>query len=68
LNHDIEDMVTLLDGRTEIVEEILASEKKLKSTLRGCFNHLLRDDRFIEALPGMMPGAEDVRAANGAYE
>ncbi len=56
LSHDIEDIIALLDGRKELVNEILASDKKLKSYLTGCFDRLLKDDRFLEALPGIMPG------------
>ncbi|MBU2511238.1 hypothetical protein KJ966_07860 [bacterium] len=56
LSQDIEDVVALLDGRTEIVEEIISSDKKLKGYLIGCFDRLLKDDRFLEALPGIMPG------------
>jgi hypothetical protein len=56
LSHDIEDIVALLDAREELAEEILASDMDLKSYLSECFDRLLRDDRFLEALPGIMPG------------
>ncbi len=62
LSHDIEDIVALLDAREELAEEILTSDMDLKSYLKKCFDRLLRDDRFLEALPGIMPGDESSQA------
>ena len=56
LSHDMEDIVTLLDGRPELIEEVRKADKKLRSHLKKRFDQLLKNDRFIEALPGLLPG------------
>lgn len=44
-----------MDGRAEIVEEVRASDPSLRSYLRDEFGALLRDERFLSALPGHLP-------------
>ncbi len=56
MSHDMEDIVAVLDGRPEIVEEVRQCDEKLKDHLGQRLADLLRDDRFLEALPGHMPG------------
>ena len=56
LSHDMEDIVAVLDGRPEIAEEVLHCDSELKVHLQTRMAGLLNDDRFIEALPGHMPG------------
>lgn len=55
-SHDLEDIVAVLDGRPEVVEEIRQCESTLREHLQGCLAVLLREARFLEALPGHMPG------------
>lgn len=54
----MEDIVALLDGRPEIVDEVACSEKTLKSYLAQRFEKLLKTREFIEALPGHLPPDE----------
>lgn len=56
MSHDMEDIVAVLDGRPEIVEEVRHCDEKLRDHLGQRLADLLRDDRFLEALPGHMPG------------
>lgn len=55
LSHDMEDIITVLDGRPEVVNEVLLAESGLRSFLTGRFARLLRDMRFEQAVPGHLP-------------
>lgn len=55
-SHDMEDIVTLIDGRREIVEEINKADPELKICLADRFSELLRDGAFQDALPGCLYG------------
>ncbi len=55
-SHDLEDIVAVLDGRPEVVDEIRQCESTLREHLQNCLAALLRESRFVEALPGHMPG------------
>lgn len=56
MSHDMEDIVAVLDGRPEIVEEITNCPPELRHHLVECFQALLAGNGFREALPGQMPG------------
>ena len=56
MSHDMEDIVAVLDGRPEIVDEVLNCEHPLKNHLKARLSALVTDERFIEALPGHLPG------------
>jgi len=58
LSHDLEDIISVIDGRIEIIEEVLSSSEELKAYLIEKFSGLLEAPRFIEALPGKLPGDE----------
>jgi len=51
-SHDIEDIITVIDGRRELVEEIRASSPELRAYLSEKFNSFLKDDAFLDSLPG----------------
>jgi hypothetical protein len=55
MSHDIEDMVAVLDGRPEIVEESLSSDPRLRVHLSRRFSDLLTDSRFLSAVHGHLP-------------
>lgn len=55
-SHDLEDIVAVLDGRPEVIEEIRQCESTLREHLQDCLAVLLKEARFLEALPGHMPG------------
>ncbi len=49
-SHDIEDVIAVLDGRREIVEEIKRSEPMLVHELSKRFQGLLNDSQFVDAV------------------
>lgn len=51
-SHDLEDIITLLDGRECIVDEIMHSESDLKSYFADKFNVYQNNTYFMNALPG----------------
>ena len=55
-SHDLEDIVALLDGRLEVVDEVRQCELTLREHLQNRLAALLTESRFLEALPGHMPG------------
>jgi hypothetical protein len=55
LSHDLEDIIALVDGRPELVEEIRVSIKDLRVYLIKKVTALLKDPKFIDSLPGHLP-------------
>jgi len=62
MSHDIEDIVAVVDGRPEIVDDIKQSEAKLVKELSERFQALLKEERFVEAVSGHMPTDETSQA------
>lgn len=54
LSSDLEDIITVLDGRSEIIAEVKATEQKLQSYLAQNFKTWLQNKDFINALPGLL--------------
>ena len=54
-SHDMEDIITVLDGRPEIISEIRSSSEELKTFLAGTIRGLLAQKEFRDALPGHLP-------------
>ncbi|MDZ7698492.1 MAG: hypothetical protein U5R49_16720 [Deltaproteobacteria bacterium] len=55
MSRDMEGVVTVVDGRPEIVEEVRNSETELKAYLKKRMLELIQSRDFIEALPGHLP-------------
>jgi len=51
-SHDIEDIIAVVDGREEVVNEVRASDQQLRDFLSAEFANLLRDDDFRQSIPG----------------
>lgn len=51
----MEDMVTVVDGREEIVEEVLAACEDLRLYLATRIKELIGVPNFLDALPGFLP-------------
>jgi hypothetical protein len=51
-SHDLEDIVTVIDGRPELVEEVHAAPVDLQRYLSNDFKALLSNRNFLDALPG----------------
>lgn len=56
VSHDMEDIVAVLDGRSEIVDEVRQTDEALHKHLTARFAALLRNNKFEDALPGHLPG------------
>lgn len=62
LSHDIEDIVSVLDGRPEILDEIEIADTVLVRELANRFQELLKDQKFLDAISGHMPTDETSQA------
>lgn len=51
-SHDMEDIITLLDGRPEIVGEVRNAPEDVKAFLSKKFGEFLNNRSFLDALPG----------------
>ena len=51
-SHDLEDIVTVIDGRPELVEEVHLAPADLQKYLSDEFGALLSNRDFLDALPG----------------
>jgi predicted nucleotidyltransferase len=56
VSHDMEDIVAVLDGRPEIVDEVKQADKALREHLTARFTALLSIRNFVEVLSGHLPG------------
>ena len=54
-SHDLEDIITLIDGRPELVDEVRGADASLRRFLRERFLALLSVRSFVEALPAHLP-------------
>jgi hypothetical protein len=57
VSHDFEDLVTLLDGRANIVTEINTAPIKVQEYLRQYFKKFLKDAYFEEGILSQLPPA-----------
>ena len=61
-SHDIEDIITVIDGRPELIDEILASRHELRQYLATEFTKEMGSDDFREAIPGHLLPDESSQA------
>ncbi len=57
-SHDLEDFITVIDGRENIVAEIAAAPDALSAYTVAAVRTLLATPAFNESLPGHLPGDE----------
>lgn len=55
-SHDLEDLISVIDGRPELIDEIERSDDVLRRYLAAEMSRLLSDNDFVDALPGQLPG------------
>jgi predicted nucleotidyltransferase len=55
-SHDLGDLIAVVDGRAELLDECNVSNAALKSYLRDRFTRLTAAPAFMEALAGHLPG------------
>lgn len=53
-SHDLEDLIAVIDGRENIVDEIAASSPELRFFVAEGIHSLIAEPRFIDALPGFL--------------
>jgi hypothetical protein len=53
-SHDLEDIVTVVDGRSEIVDEVAAADAKVRAYIASEIRSLLHNPDFAEALSGFL--------------
>jgi predicted nucleotidyltransferase len=56
MSHDMEDIVAVLDGRPELVEELQHVDDALRDYLATRFGELLASEDFLAAIPGHLQG------------
>lgn len=55
-SHDLEDLITVIDGRPELINEINNVDADLRRYITAEMNRLLGENDFRDALPGQLPG------------
>ncbi|UXH78772.1 hypothetical protein [Roseateles amylovorans] len=59
-SHDLEDVLNIVDGREELVDEMAAAPAELRRAVAGALDQLLTHRDFSNVLPGLI--AEEERA------
>lgn len=52
VSHDFEDIVSIIDGRSELIDEIEQSDQDVKGYLTGTFQNIYEQHAFHDSLPG----------------
>jgi hypothetical protein len=52
MSHDLEDIITLVDGRATLVEEVAAVNTEIRAFVSDEFSRILRHPDFRDSLPG----------------
>lgn len=60
-SHDLEDVLNVVDGRAELVEEFAVEHADLRHWVANVFEGLVDNPAFVNALPGLV--AEPERAS-----
>jgi hypothetical protein len=55
-SHDLGDIISVVDGRDSLLGECKQMPEALQDYLANQFKTLLADRRFLDALPGHLPG------------
>ena len=53
-SHDLEDLITVVDGRSELLKDLRAAPEDLRSSIADTVGQLLKTKKFIDALPGYL--------------
>jgi len=54
-SHDLEDILTVVDGRSELADELANAPVRLRAYTGRQFSKLLEQPAFLESLPGHLP-------------
>ena len=55
-SHDLEDIITIIDGRVPLLDEARATPPELREYLAKEMRALIEAPDFMDALPGHLPG------------
>jgi hypothetical protein len=55
MSHDLEDIITVVDGRTALLEEVLVCPQEVQAYLGTEIRALINNGHFLTALPGHLP-------------
>jgi len=61
-SHDLEDITTVVDGRSQLIDEVAAASPEIRSHLSAQFRALLQNAHFVDALPGHLSGDAQAQA------
>jgi hypothetical protein len=50
-HHDMEDIINVIDGRPEIIEEVAGAPEEVREYIRSEFDELLADESFVDEIP-----------------
>lgn len=53
-SHDLEDIVTVVDGRPEIADDVAAADEQVRAYISAEIQSLLKNPDFVEALDGFL--------------
>lgn len=53
-SHDLEDLITVVDGRSELVYELRSAPHDVRSYIAEAIDQMLKTNQFIDALPGYL--------------
>ncbi len=67
-SHDLEDIITLLDGRPEIVADVGGADSEVRAYIASDVRSLLDNADFAEALPGFLLPDAASQARRGVVE
>jgi hypothetical protein len=56
LSHDLEDIVTVIDGRSALADEVQRSPEELRAYIAEQMRSLEQAPGFLDALAGHLPG------------
>ena len=56
VSHDIEDIVTVVDARPALIDELRGAPEELRAYIGTEISSLLGTPQFLDALPGHLPG------------
>jgi len=54
-SHDLEDIISVIDGRIELLDEVRFSKPALAKFIQNKFHEMINSEQFTEALPGYLP-------------
>jgi hypothetical protein len=52
MSHDFEDIITVINGRDELIDELSATAPELKKYISTAFENMIKKNQFQQALPG----------------